>query len=151
MTGRLPDLAADPRALRVCKRPDPVQVAFAGADGVCDTLEGPVQFKVGDAILTGVRGERWPVAREHFLASYEPVPPTRAGDGGSYRKRPSVAYALLLDRACEVPVGSQHDPLHGHPGDWLLQHADGSYGVVQDPIFRETYAPAPGETRWPPR
>jgi hypothetical protein len=150
MTDALPDLAADPRALRVCKKPDPVRAEFAAADGVCDTLEGAVQFKAGDAVLTGVRGERWPVARENFLASYAPVPPTRAGDGGSYRKMPSIAYALRLDRAREVPVGSQLDPLHAHPGDWLLQHADGSYGVVQDAIFRATYAPAAGESRWPP-
>jgi hypothetical protein len=150
VTGELPDLAADPRALRVCKKPDPVRAEFARADGVCDTLEGAVHFRAGDAILTGVRGERWPVARAHFLASYEPVPPTRAGDDGSYRKAPSIAYALRLDRAREVPVGPRHDALHGHPGDWLLQHADGTYGVVQDGIFRETYAPAADESRWPP-
>jgi hypothetical protein len=150
VTDALPDLAADPRALRVCKKPDPVRTEFATADGVCDTLEGAVHFRAGDAILTGVRGERWPVAREHFLTSYAPVPPTRAGDDGSYRKAPSLAYALRLDRSREVPVGSRRDPLHGHPGDWLLQHADGTYGVVQDEIFRATYAPAAGESRWPP-
>jgi hypothetical protein len=151
VTDALPDLAADPRALRVCKKPDPVRAEFADADGVCDTLEGPVRYKAGDAILTGVRGERWPVERESFLASYEPVPPTHDGDGGSYSKAPSLAHALRLDHACEVPVGWQDDPLHGRPGDWLLQYADGSYGVVQDQIFRATYAPASDESRWPPR
>jgi hypothetical protein len=145
-----PDLASDPRALRVIKRPDPVQAEFAPGDGVCETLEGAVQFRAGDAILTGVRGERWPVEREHFLASYAPVPPTRAGENGRYRKAPHIAHALRLDHAREVPVGSHGDLLHGHPGDWLLQHADGTYGVVQDDIFRATYAPASGEGRWPP-
>ena len=151
MTDPLPDLAADPRALRVCKKPDPLRAEFAVSGGVCDTLEGPVHFQAGDAILTGTRGERWPVGRGQFLASYEPVPPTRAGENGAYRKAPSIAYALRLDRAREVPVGWQNDPLHGRPGDWLLQYADGSYGVVQDSIFRESYAPASGEGRWPPR
>lgn len=151
MTDPLPDLAADPRALRVCKKPDPLRADFAVSGGVCDTLEGPVHFQAGDAILTGTRGERWPVGRGQFLASYEPVPPTRAGENGAYRKAPSIAYALRLDRAREVPVGWQNDPLHGRPGDWLLQYADGSYGVVQDSIFRESYAPASGEGRWPPR
>ena len=151
MTDPLPDLAADPRALRVCKKPDPLRAEFAVSGGVCDTLEGPVHFRAGDAILTGMRGERWPVGRALFLASYEPVPPTRPGESGAYRKAPSIAYALRLDRAREVPVGWQNDPLHGRPGDWLLQYADGSYGVVQDSIFRESYAPASGEGRWPPR
>jgi hypothetical protein len=151
MTDALPDLAADPRALRVCKKPDPVRTEFAGTDGVCDTLEGPVHYKAGDAILTGTHGERWPVERASFLASYEPLPPTRVGEGGSYSKAPSVSYAQRLDHAREVPVGWRHDSLHGHPGDWLLQYADGSYGVVQDSIFRESYEPAAGESRWPPR
>jgi hypothetical protein len=117
---------------------------------VCETLEGPVRFRAADAILTGIQGEHWPVQRNLFLASYEPVPPTKAGENGSYRKAPAVAYALRLDRSCDVPVSWQGDPLRAHPGDWLLQYADGTYGVVQDAILRKSYAPATGETRWPP-
>ena len=148
MTGALPDLAADPRALRVCKKPIPVRAAFAAADGVCETLEGAVRFRAGDAILTGIAGERWPVRRDLFLSSYRPVPPTQAGEDGSYLKAPSTALALRLDRALTVPVNWQDDPLRGRPGDWLLHYSDGSYGVLQDAIFRATYAPVSGETRW---
>lgn len=150
MTDKLPDLAADRRALRVCKKPIPVEARFATADGVCETLEGDVRYRAGDAILTGTQGEHWPVRRESFLSNYEAVPPTRPGENGAYRKMPSLAYALHLDEERDVPVGWQHDPLHGRPGDWLLQYADGSYGVVADDIFRETYSPISGETRWPP-
>ena len=150
MTDQLPDLAADPRALRVCKKPIPVQVEFAAADGTCETLEGPVRFRVGDAILTGVQGERWPVTREAFLSSYHAVPPTQAGGNGAYRKTAAPAHAMRLDHAHDVPVGWQNDPLHGERGDWLLQYADGTRGVLRDQIFRESYDPAPGETRWPP-
>jgi hypothetical protein len=146
----LPDPASDPRALLVEKKPIAVRVEFARTDGTCQTLEGAVRYRTGDAIVTGGRGERWPVQRKVFLSSYEPVPPTRAGDNGRYMKSPSVSHALRLRRACEVPVGWQRDPLHGRPGDWLLRYADGSHGVVQDAIFRETYAAAPGEERWPP-
>jgi hypothetical protein len=150
VTGDLPDLAADPRALRVCKKPIPVRAEFATADGVCETREGSVRFRAGDAILTGIEGERWPVRRELFLTSYEPVPPTRTWEDGHYRKAPAVAYALRLERAREVPVSWQGDPLQGRPGDWLLHYADGTYGLVQDPIFRATYGAASGELRWPP-
>jgi hypothetical protein len=146
----LPDLTADPQALRVCKKPDPVRTQFATADGTCETLEGPVRFQAGDAILTGSHGEHWPVGRDTFRAAYDPVPPTHAGEDGDYRKAPSVTLALRLDRPRDVPVGWQNDPLHGRVGDWLLQYADGSYGVIRDPIFRDSYGPAPGEARWPP-
>jgi hypothetical protein len=150
MTAGLPDLSQDPQALRVCKKPISVAVEFAAMDGVCETLEGPVRFRTGDAILTGVQGERWPVRRDLFLSSYEPIPPTAPGHNGCYLKAPSITHALRLDQPREVPVNWQHDPLHGRPGDWLLQYADGAYGVVRDSIFRDSYAPAPGETRWPP-
>jgi hypothetical protein len=146
----LPDMKAEPGALRVCKRPDPLEVVFATSDGVCETLEGPARYRAGDAILTGIQGERWPVKRGLFLANYEPVPPTVAEDDGIYRKLPSEALALRLDRPVLVPVGWQDDPLQGRPGDWLLRYADGSYGVVQDEIFRKSYQPAEDETRWPP-
>ena len=150
MTDGLPNVATDPRALRVCKKPVPVGAEIAIANGVCETMEGPVHFRAGDAILTGVRGERWPVQRDTFLASYHPVPPTRRGESGNYRKAPSVTYAVRLDAPREVPVGWQNDPLHGRPGDWLLQYADGTYSVIGDGVFRESYAPASGEMRWPP-
>jgi len=150
MSGALANLAADPRALRVCKKPVSVPAEFAAQDGVCETLEGPVRFQAGDAILTGVKGERWPVRRELFLSSYRPVPPTQSGENGRYIKLSSITHALRADRACDVPVGWQRDPLHAKPGDWLMRYADGSFGVIQDSVFRESYEPAPGETRWPP-
>jgi hypothetical protein len=132
--------------MRVVKRPLSLRVAFAPQGGTCDTLEGPVGYRTGDAVLTGVRGEHWPVRRDLFLASYSPEPPTEAGQDGLYRKNPSVALALQLDRDTRVPVGWQPDALHGHPGDWLLRYDDGSHGVLQDAIFRETYEAAPPTT-----
>ena len=146
----LPDLTADPRALRVIKRPLPATVSIATEDGVCETIEGPIRYRSGDAILTGVRGERWPVERERFLVSYAPEPPTCAGEDGRYVKQPSPALALRLDAPVVVPVGWQADPLLGQPGDWLLRYPDGTHGVARDDIFRESYEPDTGETRWPP-
>lgn len=146
----LPDLAADPRTIRVRKRPDPLQVEFASTAGVCKTLEGPVRYRAGDAILTGSQREQWPVRRDLFLASYEPVPPTGPGQSGTYRKLPSVTLALRLDDPVEVPVGWQDDPLLGRPGDWLLRYADGSHGIVQDAIFRASYVPATSATAGQP-
>jgi hypothetical protein len=117
-------------------------VVFVPQDGICDTLEGPVATRAGDAVLTGVRGEKWPVRRDLFLSSYTPVPPTRSGQDGLYRKIPTTALALQLDREVAVPVGWQTDKLRGLPGDWLIRYDDGSHGVVQDTIFWESYGPA---------
>lgn len=145
-----PDLKDDSAALRVTKRPDPVRVRFATVDGVCETLEGSVRYQAGDAIVTGTRNEQWPIRGDLFRDSYEPEAGVPMGQDGTYRKRPSVTLARRLDAAAEVPVGWQDDPLHANPGDWLLHYADGSQGLIRDDIFRETYGPADGETRWPP-
>jgi hypothetical protein len=150
MSDALPDLATDENALRVLKKPVPVTVAFAVSDGVCETLEGPVRYQAGDALLKGSGGERWPVRRSAFMASYAPIPPTRSEEDGFYRKAPAIALARRLETDLTVKVGWQDDPLTGRPGDWLLRYDDGNHGIVQDAIFRDSYGPAPGETRWPP-
>jgi hypothetical protein len=150
LTGDLFDLDKNPDALRVCKKPVAVEVEFAAADGVCKTLEGEVQYSAGDALLTGGHGDHWPVRRDLFRSSYEPIPPTRAGQNGRYRKLPALAHALRLTELFDIPASWQREALHGRPGDWLLRYGDGSFGIVQDEIFRETYGPAAGEARWPP-
>jgi hypothetical protein len=144
MTG-LPDLRTDRNALRVRKRPIPVSVIFATAAGICDTLEGPVRYRAGDALLTGVQNEQWPVERHVFTSTYAPVPPTEAGQNGQYLKLPSETLAIRLNRPITVAVGQTGNPLRGHPGDWLLRYADGAHGIVRDEIFHESYAIVPDE------
>lgn len=129
----MPDLAHHPDAVPVMKRPAQLQVRFADADGTCDTLEGPVRFRTGDALITGAQGEQWPIGRERFDQTYECV------RDGVYRKRPMVAYALLLKSAMTVPVGGRADPLEAPVGTWLLQYGDGEYGVVDADVFVQTY------------
>ena len=134
----LPDLEADPQTLRVVKRPVPVPVRFADADGVCQTLEGPVSYSRGDAILTGVAGETWPVGRARFDDRYSPAEGASAGVAGAYVKCPLPVLARRIDAPLDL-VLPQRGVLHGAPGDWLLQYDPGDYGIVRDDIFRATY------------
>ena len=150
VTDDLPDLAAEPRALRVCKKPIPVQVEFATFEGTCETLEGSVRFRAGDAILTGVKGERWPVGREAFLSSYEAVPPTRTGSNGA------IARARHRPMRCGWTSGGMCRSA-GRMTRFTASPATGCCNMpmvpaacLRDQIFRESYDPAPGETRWPP-
>jgi len=63
-----------------------VEVEFAEKNGVIQTLEGDVPYKARDAILTGIKGERWPIERSKFDEWYCPV----EGSQGRYRKSKSV-------------------------------------------------------------
>lgn len=134
----LPDLATDARAVRAIKRPIPVRVEFAVADGVCQTLEGLVSYRRGDAVFTGIAGESWPVSRERFEQRYVATDGTMPGGDGAYIKRHMEVFALRLEAAIEVPKAGG-GCLYGNPGDWLLQYAPDDYGIINDGIFRETY------------
>lgn len=133
------DLAHDPAARRARKKPVTVKVEFASRAGALNTLEGPVRYRTGDAMLTGAAGEHWPVERAKFDAAYEPVPPTTTGNAGHYRKRPLGVWARQMREPFSVRVGYAADPLRGQPGDWLMQYAPGDYGIISAAVFAQTY------------
>jgi hypothetical protein len=133
------DLSADPAARRARKYPVPVGVDFATANGTLATREGPVPYHRGDALLTGTEGERWPVERKTFDASYEPVAPLRPGKPGRYRKNPRVVWAKPMREAFTVTRDQGRGVLNGEAGDWLVQYAPGDQGVVGAAVFAQTY------------
>lgn len=138
MNLNLPLTIDDARTCHVVKRPIPVKVTFARDQGVCPTLEGSVQYAAGDAILTGIQGENWPIRRERFEQTYAPCHGTVLGMDGTYVKKPLPVLALCLDQPATVPVASGGQ-LRGEPGDWLLEYGANEYGIVRDSIFRATY------------
>lgn len=133
------DISQNLNVVRAIKRPVPVLVRFAETDGVCETPEGTVHFRQGDAIAEGAHDDTWPIQRHKFLERYEPVPPTRPGEAGEYVKRALPVYALSLTEPVAVPVGWQSDPLYANPGDWLIQYGPDDFGVVKPEIFEATY------------
>jgi hypothetical protein len=133
---------ANPAARRVRKRPVLVSVEFTRSECIVRTREGDVAASPGDAIVTGTRGERWPVARARFNVKYEPVPPLRHGEPGLYRPRPLAVRALQVPVAFQVMLEGGHSQLEGAAGDWAVDYGDGSLGVVSSSIFAETYEDA---------
>lgn len=134
----LTNLSINPIAKQVIKRPLPVKVTFAKVDGICKTLEGNVEYLVGDAIITGIVGERWPVQRAKFDENYVPLEGFTNGKEGLYAKKPLAMLALRLDVPVDVKM-TAGGMLHGMPGDWIIQYAQGEYGIVKDEIFQGTY------------
>lgn len=134
------DVAAEPRSVRVVKRDIPVPVHFAEEDGTLDTREGAVAYRKGDALLTGPEDESWPVVRGRFEETYDPIPGTRPGANGTYRKKNGIAAAALqVDEPFMVELSDGRGTLRGESGDWLLQYSPGEYGVVGRDIFEATY------------
>lgn len=102
------------------------------------TLEGVVPARTGDAIITGVGGERWPVGRPSFDLKYDPVPPLQRGLPGAFCPRPLPTVARQMDAKFSVQVAAGA-LLCGKPGDWPLEYEDGKRAVVAAAIFDLTY------------
>ena len=133
------DLRNDPDAQQARKFPVVHQVEVAASSGLCETLEGDVVYQPGDAIVTGVGGESWPVSREYFFTNYEAVPPTVFGKDGCYRKKPIDVWVKKLDKAITIYISGGKSTLNGKEGDWLVQYAPQNHGVVAQNIFEVTY------------
>jgi hypothetical protein len=139
------ELSQDPRHRKVRKRAIPVYVTFAEERGTLKTLEGPVPFEVGDAIVTGSGGEHWPVPRNRFLDRYDASISTEVGKDGSYTPRPKVVSAMQVTTE-DGPVKITTDSggvLTAKAGDWVVQYDSDEFGVVAPDIFEETYEEVP--------
>ena len=132
-------LSDDRRCVEARKFEREVNVQFAPEACTVQTPEGLVHAQPGDAILTGVAGERWRVSRAHFADKYRPVPPARAGEPGTYLSLPTRVRALQMPGPFEVLLADGQSRLTGKTGDWLVDYGDGSLGIVSPAIFATTY------------
>lgn len=137
------DLSQQAGAFIARKRPIPVTVEFATQAGVLATREGAVQYQMGDALLTGVEGERWPVPRKQFLNTYDAILPTKSGKSGKYIKRPLDIWAWHADAPTDIPLSENRGFLHAEPGDIVVQYAKGNFAVIGRSIFETSYEVQP--------
>ena len=119
----------------VMKKPIPLKAEFAERDGICNTKEGRVLYKQGDAILTGTKGEQWPVSRKKFEEIYQIVDTEKK----LYVKKSILVLGKKMAESFSVKLSWNNVSLVGKPGDWLVQYEHGSFGVVDKEIFEETY------------
>lgn len=132
------DLAADPSAARYVKA-EVVGVVFARHEGELTSLEGPNRYRAGDALVTGSTGSQWAVSRDRFDARYAAVPPTKAGEDGSYQAKPRPVLAKQMSEPFTAARSAGGDVLRGNAGDWLLQYGPGDFGVAEGQRFAKVY------------
>lgn len=59
--------------MKAVKKPITVEFEFASEDGSINTLEGKMSYKKGDAIITGIKGEKYACRRDIFDKTYDIV------------------------------------------------------------------------------
>lgn len=128
-----------PNALIVERLQLTFTVRFAMHEGVCQTLEGPVAYQPGTALITGYKGEQWPVEAPTFLTTYAPVNNDIMGKDGLYERLPQRLMACKLNAPMDVVLGDNRGVLHGRTSDWLVEHPSGSRAIVAADIFPTYY------------
>lgn len=121
------------------KRVVSVEVEFANEDTKIVTREGPVIARAGDAVITALTGERWPVSRDLFDAHYALIPSAAPGEPSVYHTRAIEVRALKLVVEAHIEATRGGATLAGAPGDWLVDYGDGSLGVIAQDIFENAY------------
>ena len=115
------------------KKATPISYETAEQDGTIQTLEGPVAYKSGYKIITGPKGEKYPVPPEKFASLYDDH-----GDGHATPKK-IIKLAKLADHDGAVKT-SWGETLNYTAGeDYIVRHGDNDYGVVKKDIFAQTY------------
>lgn len=133
---RISDLSLDPEAARF-EKIAAVSVQFAEHGGEMETREGRVPYLVGDALLTGIVGESWPVKRRVFDSLYELV---NENEPAIYRKKKGLkTFAKQMNINFQVNIRDGSATLTGKPGDWLVQNTGGEFGIVANDIFLKSY------------
>lgn len=61
--------------MKYAKIPIPIDAEYMDEPFEVETLEGTMRGKAGDYLVTGIRGEQYPVDGEIFEETYVAVPP----------------------------------------------------------------------------
>ena len=120
-------------AFKTYKQPNPERYEIAQQDGKIQTLEGPVKYKAGYYILTGPKGEQYPIPPEKFRELKDD-----AGDGVCYPKK-IVKLAKLADHDGAVATSWGETLNYSAGEDYIVRHGTNDYGVVKKDIFAKTY------------
>ena len=110
---------------------EPYEVA--DSSGTIDTLEGPVRYPAGYYIMTGPKGERYPISPERFREIK-----VDNGDGTASPK-PIKKLAKIADHSGTVDTSWGEKLQYNPEVDVIVRHGPGDYGVVKADIFKQTY------------
>jgi len=114
------------------KKAAPIKYETAEKAGTVQTLEGPVNHEAGHKIITGPKGEKYPVSPEKFKEYYHDH-----GDGTATPK-PIAKQAKVADH--DGVVHATWGDLNYEKGKHVIvRHGPGDYGVVEKGIFNQTY------------
>lgn len=115
------------------KKSNPVPYRVADRPGTIETLEGPVAYDAGFYIMTGPKGEQYPITPQRFAEIYNDE-----GNGTAIPKK-IIKVAKLADHDGSVKTSWGETLNYTAGNDVIVRHGPGDYGVVKKDIFQQTY------------
>jgi len=119
-------------AFKTFKLAKPIHYDTATDSGTIDTLEGPVKYQAGHKIITGPKGEKYPVPPESFEDKYD------VDDEHTATPKKIIKLAKVADHDGVIHT-SWGDLEYTKGNDIIVRHGDGDYGAVKIDIFKQTY------------
>lgn len=114
------------------KKPAKEKFVIAQEPGTVQTLEGPINYEAGHYIMTGPKGENYPITPEKFAELKDDN-----GDGtASPKKILKLAKLADHDGALHTSWGDLHYTVGN---DYIVRHGPNDYGAVKKDIFAHTY------------
>ena len=123
----------DQGSFKTYKKANPVKYTVPGQPGTVQTLEGPMKHSAEARIITGPKGEQYPVEPEKFAKLYDDN-----GDGTATPKK-IIKLAKLADHDGVLHT-SWGDMEYTKGQNYIVRHGPGDYGSVEREIFAQTYA-----------
>jgi hypothetical protein len=120
-------------AFQTYKKAAPVKYTVPGQPGTVKTLEGPMKYSAQARIITGPKGEQYPVEPAKFAELYDDN-----GDGTATPKK-ILKVAKLADHDGVLHT-SWGDLQYTAGNDYIVRHGANDYGAVKKDIFAQTYA-----------
>lgn len=118
---------------RTFKKPARERYEIATEPGAIETLEGTVNYDAGFYIMTGPKGEQYPITPERFRDLKDDL-----GDGTCQPKK-IIKLAKLADHDGSVPTSWGETLNYTAGNDYIVRHGHNDYGVVKKDIFAQTY------------
>lgn len=115
------------------KKPTKEHFYIAESDGVLETLEGPVNYQKGSYIMTGPKGEQYPISPSKFYDLKE------INEDGTASPKQIVKTVKIADHdgVLETPWGHILNYVAGI--DVIVRHDENDYSVIKKDIFDQTY------------
>lgn len=133
VTSQINDKWFEHGSFKTFKKPAKEKYEIATEPGTIQTLEGPVKYETGFYIMTGPKGEQYPITPQRFKELKDDQ-----GNGVCTPKK-IVKLAKLADHDGSVPT-SWGETMHYTAGnDYIVKHGANDYGVVKKDIFAQTY------------